>query len=688
MADDLKFSEDGMQIHASLAKMLDEEFKAQEGMTIAPFSLTMGGVIGVAAFAIAVIRFMTSGDDREMVEAMKNLQRQIDEIKRFLVMLDRRIDELVNQVAIESNRQTLRDLLDYLDSSRQLAIELTDQPRDADTAVRVANEAGILCDKFLRSNFEIWRWTDVVLDASGQNALAPLRFKNMPTLPVYVAAILIWLTARERVVKAGQKHRLVDDQARLERHRFATSVRIEFDKYHIDNPTIARDDDYGTPLTIAENIKYRIRAYPTASTTYAVNRICQFYFDVGNMMTGERKSGPGFDLLMPEGTVLCTLDPNMIGSPDIEIEMETAAGIDTLYELFKILERLARGGSLRGQFIGVFPPTTKTNPRAILYFIAQNAELHWYCNDPGGSASWQGPLKIGNGWGGFTTVFSGGGVAIYAVRPNGDLLWYGHDGCYDGSPRWRGPHQVGHSWQGFQSIFSGGEYVVYGIQPNGDLLWYRHHGAPSGSGVTTWSGPVRVGWGWAHFAKVFSSGGGVIYAIRQDGMLLRYKHLGYLNGTLDWESYTDTIVVGAQARQYKEIGTGWNEFREVLAVEGDMIYAFTQDGRILWYRYGKPQPQPPKPPKNPIGSSEIIPRDDLFYAAHKQSEPGSSEIIPRDDLFYEAHTQPEPGYSEIIPLDIITQNEERLRGPVEIKHNLPNFRSVFSLMADPFRAPG
>jgi hypothetical protein len=110
----------------------------------------------------------------------------------------------------------------------------------------------------------------------------------------------------------------------------------------------------------------------------------------------------------------------------------------------------------------------------------------------GGSTSWNGPLPIGQGWDRFTSVFSGGGLAIYAVEGNGDLLWYGHDGFADGSPRWRGPRLVGWGWNGFKSIFSGGEYVVYGIQPNGDLIWYRHHGASYGGDVNTWSGQIKV----------------------------------------------------------------------------------------------------------------------------------------------------------------------------------------------------
>jgi hypothetical protein len=59
-----------MKLHASLVKMLDEAFKAQEGVPIAVLGLTMGDVIGAPAFVITVIKFMTSGQDREMVEAM------------------------------------------------------------------------------------------------------------------------------------------------------------------------------------------------------------------------------------------------------------------------------------------------------------------------------------------------------------------------------------------------------------------------------------------------------------------------------------------------------------------------------------------------------------------------------------------------------------------------------------------
>jgi hypothetical protein len=624
---------------------------------------------------------MTSDDDNEMIQAMQSLQLQIDEIKDFLEMFDDRIDELVDAQAAESNRSTFARLLDYLREIRDHQNRLVDQPHDVDVAVTVANEAGALCDAFLTSNYDIWRWTDVVEkpyynaatgETTMQNALALNRFKNMPTLPVYAAGLLTWLTAREKVVQAGMKHRLVDDQARLDSHRAATSVRTEFDKYH-------PDEARGTPISIAENIKWRIRAYPVASTRHAVNRICQFYFDVGNMMTGARQVGPAFDLLMPPGTVLCTLDPNSIGSPDIEIELENAAGVEALNQLSELLGRLANGGSLREQLIGVFPNTEVFAP-AVIYVIDQNADLQWYRNESaaarGGSKDWTGPKKVGNGWGGFTTVFNGGGHATYAIKPDGVLLWYGHDGHAEGSGNWRGPAQVGNGWQGFKSVFSGGEYVVYGIQPDGRLLWYRHDGAPSGGDVMTWAGAKEVGTGWQAFDKVFSGGDGIIYSIRPDGVLERRKHKGYLTAAPDWDPK-------------EEIGTGWGGFREVVAAADGVIYAFTRDGRILWYRYGKRPPLPPQQEaSNPfagmVTERQHWPRTGGAAGGLEGLVTERPHFTPGGDLRPEIARPYVPRMSES---PHFATDMEIWEGPVEIKRGFPAFRAVFVRMSMPDRGP-
>jgi hypothetical protein len=44
---------------------------------------------------------------------------------------------------------------------------------------------------------------------------------------------------------------------------------------------------------------------------------------------------------------------------------------------------------------------------------------------------------------------------LYAVQPDGGLLWYRHDGHGDGSFRWSGPKQIGNGWGGFQVLLCG-----------------------------------------------------------------------------------------------------------------------------------------------------------------------------------------------------------------------------------------
>src|SRR4029453_9267409 len=149
-----------------------------------------------------------------------------------------------------------------------------------------------------------------------------------PTLPVYVTGLMTWMAAREKVVKAGARLRLADDQGRLERHPAATAVRQNFNKYH--------DGDAGTPQSIAEHIKWRIRAYVVASTPYPRDRVCQFYFVVGSLMSGRSPPGPNFDLLMPPDADTCFINPDMLGPPQLEIDNETKAGVDTLYEMSEV----------------------------------------------------------------------------------------------------------------------------------------------------------------------------------------------------------------------------------------------------------------------------------------------------------------------------------------------------------------
>lgn len=118
---------------------------------------------------------------------------------------------------------------------------------------------------------------------------------------------------------------------------------------------------------------------------------------------------------------------------------------------------------------------------------------------------------------------------------------------------------------------------IYAIPNDGHLRWYRHNGAASGLGLETsgaWQGPRPVGFGWNNFKQVFAGGGNVIYAITQDGKLLWYRHNGFNDGgnLTTWEGP-------------KEVGHGWQNFRAVFSGSDGVIYAITSDGILKWYRH-------------------------------------------------------------------------------------------------------
>ena len=207
---------------------------------------------------------------------------------------------------------------------------------------------------------------------------------------------------------------------------------------------------------------------------------------------------------------------------------------------------------------------------------------------------------------------------VYAIQPDGDLMWFRHVGIEDGSFRWEGPIKVGTGWAGFANVFSGGKGIFYVIERfveasvhiteghipahGGRLLWYRHVG--QADGTVQWEGPNAVGTGWSGFENVFSGGNGVIYAIEpfveasfhitkghipaHGGRLLWYRHVGHADGTFRWEGP-------------KAVGTGWSGFGNVFPGGNGIIYAIERvveasfditkghipahGGRLLWYRH-------------------------------------------------------------------------------------------------------
>ena len=133
--------------------------------------------------------------------------------------------------------------------------------------------------------------------------------------------------------------------------------------------------------------------------------------------------------------------------------------------------------------------------------------------------------------------------------------------------------------------------VIYAITHDYQLLWYRHTGIADGH--NSWAGhlPVptgnidgQIGGGWK-FKQVFSGGNGVIYAITDDHRLLWYRHSAFADGQSAWTP--PPALTDAEKKAGKvdgQIGGGW-DFLHVFSGGNGVIYAITHDHRLLWYRH-------------------------------------------------------------------------------------------------------
>lgn len=580
------FTKGGLKLKSSVASAMVSMMPAA-----APAGPYVVGILAVAAFVAEVVEWMSSDDTTP--KAIAKLQEAVNHLYYLVDMLDARLDVLIDQVAIESNRQTLRDLKDYLDEIKDVRSQLQNLPADVGTSAAIANRAGLIADKFLRDNYEIWCWTDVVLkpvlDEHGnplidpttgqireEPALATLAFKNVPTLPVYLLAVLTWLTARERVVRLGGRDRLEEDAERVRRHLDAVTVRPEFRKHA---PEERHSDGSikwtAIPTSLPEHIKAHIISKINASTKYPVDRTCMFWFDLQNWMTGETAYAGDFDLLMESNDVLCTVDPLQVAPPDAEIEAEEAAGIASLEGLRQVLERVALSGTVRKQFIGQFPNWVAS--KANYYAINALGELLWFehmwtSQHPGVPVALAGPRKLADGWNTFKQLLPAGDKGIYAMRADGTLIWYRHEGAFDGRVELTGPVDVGTEtdWNVYSTIVAGGNGVLYGLMPDGNLYWHRHEGFENGGGAGTWRPRVQIGSGWNIFKRIFSAGDGTLYGVKPDGTLVWYFHKGATTGAPDWEASI-------------EVGSGWQNFAHIFGAGDGVIYAAQPNGQLLWY---------------------------------------------------------------------------------------------------------
>jgi outer membrane protein assembly factor BamB len=303
-----------------------------------------------------------------------------------------------------------------------------------------------------------------------------------------------------------------------------------------------------------------------------------------------------------------------------EQELEQKYGVELMARLAQKLELLRTTGTARESFIGTFDPSTQK--AEYLYGVKPNGELLWYRhrivtrkigvvspprtgdsptapakkhNFPGGNNdpriklpdergtfakteiihSLEGPKRVGTGWESFADIIPAGLSGIYAVRRDGKLLWYRHDGFLDGSMNWTGYREIGRGWADFKQIVPMGDGIIYAITQNGNLEWRRHVGYLDGRGLETpgaWEGPKVLGRGWGDFKFVFAGGEGIIYAVTNNGDLRWYRNKNFMAGVNEWEG--PNIV-----------GNGWESFKMIFSTGEGMIYAMKPSGELVCYKH-------------------------------------------------------------------------------------------------------
>lgn len=237
------------------------------------------------------------------------------------------------------------------------------------------------------------------------------------------------------------------------------------------------------------------------------------------------------------------------------------------------------------------PPITRsaTDLRpAYIYGVLPNGTLRWYRHDGRrrGEVKWEGPRDIAPGFQGLKQAFGGDYEVFYTIASDGNLKRYPHSTVdVGGEFATRGsdvPGIVGNGWQNFKHVFSTtddarfrGYAIIYAVAQDGTLKWYRF-------GYKPYENPKDVSSGWGNFKTVFSTGLGIIYAITPEGKLLWHKHNFYKYGVGPEGQGSGGLTAWEGP---KEVGRGWQNFKHVFATSEGVIYAVTNEGKLLWYKH-------------------------------------------------------------------------------------------------------
>lgn len=195
----------------------------------------------------------------------------------------------------------------------------------------------------------------------------------------------------------------------------------------------------------------------------------------------------------------------------------------------------------------------------IIYAVQNNGELVWNRHDGRGDGTPNWALvnsrPVGTGWHGAAHVFAAAEGVIYAIYNDGRVIWNRHLGRGDGTFRWELPtgRNVANAVNKMvffraARVFAGGTPgLIYVLLDDGDLLWFRHDGWWDGSPRWSFDDGKTVGVGWRNHPTFVLRDTTYVYAVNDSRELLWNIHVGWNDGTFRWALPSSTPV-----------GSGWD----------------------------------------------------------------------------------------------------------------------------------
>jgi hypothetical protein len=582
-----------------------------------------------AALAVAwgFIKAMSAGPD-PVFEALQALNARLDAHERFIVGLQNDLNAFRNHVFEKWDTDRLAALHRNLREVKSRTIELRMRPTDRVMKRRLVEDAKNLAAEFLPLQEgvlpEAWKWSDIPMhiekgEVTLGRRLAP-EFKVLPTFDYYVNALVLLMAAIEYESGGNAAYVRKTHAADLVSHARFLSVRPLW-------------GELDRPETLPEHVMARVACRVQPVTKYPRDLTCRASYHCQDLMRRTAAWVDSTEYRVDSDRQLCTygpparppteqeqarraeeLDrnprygssamslwrqwgqwalPRVHGQEDL---IEDAYGVGAMAGLADKLVNLLAYGTVKEPETGQFDFTFYR--RNYLYALKPNGELLWYSHLLGidrnppkipYGAKLTGPAaRGGEGPGSLTRQGQGAAAPGIAAR----------SGRFADAPGLAG--RLGGATKGEPATPSGdaaGQASPLGAGARAREDAHQPQPRPGPRITHQWEGPRLVATGWQGFREVIPAGSSGFYGLTPDGTLKWYRHDGALDGTGKWKGPVDVGKGGAFDPRTGSAGPrgisggasaggGWSSCRKIVAAGDGVLYCIGPDGTLRWYRHG------------------------------------------------------------------------------------------------------